>query len=111
MLQDLSAAILSVSVFNEHPIKVLNNCTYFDFSRFWRKLLSQVVKKMLKQKKHIFPSWCLTYCKQIQRLPHFMLADWRYVKGCYKEYCLEIARRKLIGKGILDLILSSGDRD
>lgn len=45
MLQDLSPAIFSLSVFNEHPIKVFNNCTDFDSSRFWRKLLSQVVKK------------------------------------------------------------------
>jgi len=54
MLQDLSPAIFSLSVFNEHPTKVFNNCTDFDFSRFCRKLLSQVVKKTMKQKKPIF---------------------------------------------------------
>lgn len=54
MLQDLSPAFFSLSVFNEHPIKVFNNCTDFDFSRFGRKLLSQVEKKNVETKKAHF---------------------------------------------------------
>lgn len=67
MLQDLSPTLLSLPLSNGHPIKEFNNCTDFDFSRFGRKLLSQVEKKMLKQKNHIFSRIssfkdCLTSC-------------------------------------------------
>ena len=56
MLQDLSPASFSLSVFNEHPIKVFNNCTGFDLSGFWRKLLSLMMSiRLLANSKTVSP--------------------------------------------------------